>query len=70
MKKVIKLGKLTGCTRGMDNESNKYTHLPSNTNYATLCGLGEEEYETVEEIKGKLTCPDCITIVKIVKEYL
>ena len=71
MNKVLKLKNPTGCT--MDSEEGartcSFTHLASSTNYATLCGIGEEEIEEIEEINGKLTCPDCLDIVKIVKDY-
>jgi len=72
MNKVIKLKHPTGCTATLEEAEQfcNFTHLVSFTNYATLCGIGEEEIEDIEEINGKLTCPDCLKIVEIVKSYL
>jgi len=68
MSKVIKFNKNTGCS-GMDIDLN-ITHLTSPTNYATLCGIGEEEFGKEKIVNEILTCPQCLAIVKIVKKYL
>ena len=67
-RKVLKFKKLTGCS-GMEFDIS-LTHLRSPINYATLCGIGEEEFDGEETIIAELTCPDCLDMVDIVKEYL
>ena len=74
MKEVIKLGKITGCTSSKGDamyDILSKTHLPPSIgSYGTLCGIGEEEFEGSISVNKKLTCPDCISIVKVVKKYL
>ena len=56
---------------GVDDSpiSSTEVHLVAPTNYATLCGIGEEGYEEIASSK-KVNCPHCLDIIAIVKEYL
>lgn len=67
--KLIKLGKVTSPED--DNiPEDIFLHLTGSVNYATLCGIGEEDFREETFVEGKLTCPDCLKIVDIVKTYL
>jgi len=70
--KLVRLNENT-TSKMFDNstiEDDGFLHLPASVNALTLCGIGEEEFDNTEDVDGKLTCPRCLEIVKIVKQYL
>ncbi len=47
----------------------QYTHLEnSKSNGYTLCGVADEEWER-EVPLTKITCPECLDIIKHCKQY-
>lgn len=43
--------------------------IPANGSYSTLCGLdGFDDENLIKFKEGKITCPDCLVIIKVVKD--
>jgi len=69
--KVIKPKKPSElCSLDLDDPFYKYSHgydIQGCCDF-TLCGIGSEEWVDVKEVK-KITCPQCLAIIKECKNY-